>query len=187
MAIARRFRITHEEVFGHGAYLVSEVSPVLDFEKSSRETKVQQVDKETGLLLWSVDALDADPEARKQSKTVSVKFAAPHQPVPPANASGMPFTPVVLEGLRALPYVDKNGNRVRRPSPRPLWRSRVVHTGVELPALRRQGQATAGASVLRGWAPGRGPVPLARRPRRRPGRGHQSIRWRRGRRPGQQW
>ena len=113
MAIARRFRITHDEVFGHGAYLVSEVSPVLDFEKSSRETKVQQVDKETGLLLWSVDALDADPEARKQSKTVSVKFAAPYQPVPPANASGMPFTPVVFEGLTALPYVDENGTRAR--------------------------------------------------------------------------
>ena len=113
MAIARRFRITHDQVFGHGAYLVSEVTPVLDFEKSSRETKVQQVDKETGLLLWSVDALDADPEARKQSKTVSVKFAAPHQPVPPANASGMPFTPVVFEGLTALPYVDENGTRAR--------------------------------------------------------------------------
>ena len=113
MAIARRFRITHDEVFGHGAYLVSEVTPVLDFEKSSREVKVQQVDKETGLLLWSVDALDADPEARKASKTVSVKFAAPYQPVPPANSSGMPFTPVVFEGLTALPYVDENGTRAR--------------------------------------------------------------------------
>ena len=48
MAIARRFKISHDEVFAFGAYLVGEVSPVFDFEKSSKDAKVQQIDKDNG-------------------------------------------------------------------------------------------------------------------------------------------
>jgi hypothetical protein len=50
-------------VFPFGAYLVGEVGPVFDFDKSTKDSKVQQVDKDSGLLLWSVEVLDADPEA----------------------------------------------------------------------------------------------------------------------------
>ena len=110
MAIARRFRITHDEVFPFGAYLISEVGPVFDFEKSTKDTKVQQVDKDTGLLLWSVDVLDADPDAGRKSRTVSVKIAAKHQPVPPPTQEGSPFRLVVFEGLSALPYIEESGN-----------------------------------------------------------------------------
>ena len=74
MAISRRFPIPFDLAFPSGAYLVSEVSPVFDFDKSTRENKVQQVDIETGKLLWQVDVLDADPEAKRSSKTVSVKI-----------------------------------------------------------------------------------------------------------------
>lgn len=107
MAIAKRFKISHDEVFPHGAYLVSEVIPVNDFERSTRDNKVQQVDADTGLPLWSVDVLDADPEASRAARTVVVKFTAKVQPVPPANDSSTPFTPVVFHGLSALPYVER--------------------------------------------------------------------------------
>ncbi len=110
MAIARRFKITHDEVFPFGAYLIGEVGPVFDFEKSTKDTKVQQVDKDTGLLLWSVDVLDADPDANRKSRTVSVKIAANHQPVPPPAQDGSPFRLVVFEGLSALPYIEESGN-----------------------------------------------------------------------------
>ena len=109
MAIARRFKIGHDEVFPFGAYLVGEVGPVFDFDRSTKELKVQQVDKDNGLLLWSVEVLDADPEAGKKSKTVTVKIAAKVQPVPPEALPGLPFRPVVFQGLTALPYIDDAG------------------------------------------------------------------------------
>ena len=109
MAIARRFKISHDEVFAFGAYLVGEVGPVFDFEKSSKDAKVQQIDKDNGLPLWSVEVLDADPEAGKKSKTVTVKMAARVQPVPPDALPGLPFRPVVFQGLSALPYIDDAG------------------------------------------------------------------------------
>ena len=109
MAIAKRFKISHDEVFAFGAYLVGEVGPVFDFDRSTKELKVQQVDKDSGLLLWSVEVLDADPEAGKKSKTVTVKIAAKVQPVPPEALPGLPFRPVVFQGLSALPYIDDAG------------------------------------------------------------------------------
>ncbi len=109
MAIARRFKIGHDEVFPFGAFLVGEVGPVFDYDKSSKDLKVQQVDKDNGLLLWSVEVLDADPEAGKKSKTVTVKIPAKVQPVPPEALPGLPFRPVVFAGLSALPYIDDAG------------------------------------------------------------------------------
>ena len=55
MAIAKRFKISHDEVFPHGAFIVSPVTPVSDFERSTRENKVQQVDLDTGLPIWQVE------------------------------------------------------------------------------------------------------------------------------------
>jgi hypothetical protein len=109
MAIQRRFKVGHDEVFPYGAFLLGEVVPVWDYDKSSKDAKVQQVDKDTGLLLWSVDVVDADPEAGRKSKTVTVKIAAKVQPVPPEALPGLPFRPAVFEGLTALPYIDDSG------------------------------------------------------------------------------
>ncbi len=144
MAIARRFKITHDEVFPFGAYLISEVGPVFDFEKSTKDTKVQQVDKDTGLLLWSVDVLDADPDAGRKSRTVSVKIAAKHQPVPPPAQEGSPFRLVVFEGLSALPYIEESGNFSRI-----AWSFKAA--GLTAPpraprALPRQGPAAGKAA-----------------------------------------
>jgi hypothetical protein len=82
---------------------VGEVIPVRDFDRSTKESPVQAVDKETGQLLWSVDVIDADPEARE--KTLRVKIPAPVQPVPPEAAPGVPFRPVVFDALTMTPYV----------------------------------------------------------------------------------
>lgn len=110
MAIAKRLQVAHGDVFAHGAFVVSEVTQVLDFDASTRELKVQAKDKDSGLLLWQVEVLDVDPEAPKKGRTVTVKFAAKVQPIPPEALPDLPLRPVEFEGLSALPYVDTNGN-----------------------------------------------------------------------------
>ena len=111
MALTNRFKISMLDVFPHGAYLVSEVEPVRDFDKSSAGRPVQAVDKESGLPVWAVSVLDADPEARRSDKTVTVKIAATYQPVPPEAAAGLPFRPVEFDGLTVTPYVNESGGR----------------------------------------------------------------------------
>lgn len=114
MAISRRFPMPFEVAFPLGAYLVSEVTPVVDYDKSTRENKVQQVDPDTGKPLWQVDVLDADPEAKRATKTVAVKIPAKVQPVPPGNDGASPFTAVVFEGLTALPWIEQVGESFSR-------------------------------------------------------------------------
>jgi hypothetical protein len=82
---------------------VGEVEAMRDFDRSTREQAVQAVDRDTGELVWTVDVVDADPEARE--RTVRVKITAPVRPVPPETAPGVPFRPVEFEGLTATPYV----------------------------------------------------------------------------------
>ncbi|MGL5930188.1 MAG: plasmid replication, integration and excision activator [Dermatophilaceae bacterium] len=118
MAMQRRFAVQMGEVFPHGAYLVGEVEAVIDYDRSKAGPKVQAVDvnkagEGTGLPVWSVPVLDADPEAGKRDKTVVVKLIAAHQPVPPRNDAGLPFVPVEFTGLSVTPYVDENGQRAR--------------------------------------------------------------------------
>lgn len=112
MAMQRRFRVGFAEVFPNGAFLKGSVEPVLDFkvDKRSDGSRPQQVDQETGLLVWQVVVLDADEEAGKRDTAVSVKFLARVQPVPPENKTPFPWTPVEFVGLSALPYVEDLGN-----------------------------------------------------------------------------
>ena len=113
MAVNPRFKITMLDVFPHGAYLVSDVEMVRDYDKSSAGRPVQATDKESGLPVWAVSVLDADPEARRGDKTVTVKIACRHQPIPPETVPGLPFRPVEFEGLTVTPYVNESGNRPR--------------------------------------------------------------------------
>ena len=62
---------------------------------------IQQADKITGLPLWVIEVIDADPEARQ--RTVKVKVAAQYQPVLPDAPAGSPFVPVEFEGLQRHP------------------------------------------------------------------------------------
>jgi len=113
MAMPRKIPVEFGQVFPHGVYAVGEVGMVKDFDKSTREKPVQQSDPETGMPMWAVDVIDADPEATKSTRSVTVKVIAKVQPVLPAEANGLPFRPVEFEGLTATPYVDDNGNFAR--------------------------------------------------------------------------
>ena len=91
-------------VFPDGAYAAGKFEMVRDFDRSSGDRVVQQIDKVTGLPLWVVEVIDADEAARQ--RTVKVKVAAQVQPVLPSPAAGSPFTAVEFDGLTVTPYVD---------------------------------------------------------------------------------
>jgi hypothetical protein len=103
MAIRGAIHMAHEDAFSHGSFMVGEVEPMRDFDRSTKDQAVQAVDRDTGVLVWTVDVIDADPDARE--RTVRVKLLAPVQPVPPAAIEGVPFRPVEFDGLTATPYV----------------------------------------------------------------------------------
>ncbi|WP_243831989.1 hypothetical protein [Naumannella halotolerans] len=97
-----------EDVFPHGAGVVSAVSQQRDFDRSTKENSVQQLDKDSGKPIWIVDVMDFDPEARE--RTVRVKIIADVQPVPPEQLQGTPVRPVILENLTVMPYQKETGN-----------------------------------------------------------------------------
>jgi hypothetical protein len=104
MAVPSLIPIEFGAVFPDGAYAAGGIEAVRDFDRSSGDRVVQQVDKHTGLPLWVVEVIDADPDARQ--RTVKVKIAATVQPVLPSPVPGSPFTAVEFEGMTATPYVD---------------------------------------------------------------------------------
>ena len=110
MAISGALRVDCAEAFPHGLGTISDVGSLDDFDKSTKDKRVQARDKETGLPMWQVEVLDFDPKARE--KTFRVKIAAEVQPVPPDALPGAPVRPVVLEGLTVTPYI-KDGPRPR--------------------------------------------------------------------------
>ena len=123
MAQLGPFPVEFGAVFPSGAYAAGGVEKVRDFERSSGDRVVQQADKHTGLPLWVVEVIDADPEARQ--RTVKVKVAAQYQPVLPDAPAGSPFVPVEFEGLTATPWVDASRCQGKRGQVRaPGWRTR---------------------------------------------------------------
>src|SRR4051794_29816866 len=88
MAVSGPFKVECGELFPFGLGVVGEVTPLDDFEKSTRENRVQARDKDSGLPVWQVEVLDFDPQAR--DKTFRVKIAAVVQPVPPEAIPGAP-------------------------------------------------------------------------------------------------
>jgi len=106
---------------------------VRDFDRSSGDRVVQQVDKHTGLPLWVVEVIDADPEARQ--RTVKVKIAAQVQPVLPPPAPGSPFTAIEFDGMTVTPYVDASrcaGDGKRKCAARQAYSLKA--TGVRAPS-----------------------------------------------------
>jgi hypothetical protein len=104
MAQLGPFPVEFGAVFPSGAYAAGGFEMVRDFERSRGDLVIQQADKATGLPLWVIEVIDADPEARQ--RTVKVKVAAEYQPVLPPPAPGSPFTAIEFEGLMATPWVD---------------------------------------------------------------------------------
>ncbi|AKU18102.1 hypothetical protein [Luteipulveratus mongoliensis] len=146
MAIQRRISVQHSDVFPMDAVLKPSkdgvVTPVIDFnaEKRADGSRAQQVDKETGLLVWQVTVIDLDVEAGKKDTALTVKFLAPQQPIPPSNKSGLPWIPVEFVGLSALPYVDDNGSR-----PRIAWSYRAE--GMVEPGAAAGGRGSAASKA----------------------------------------
>jgi hypothetical protein len=107
MALQGPIPVQFSQVFPHGAYAAGVIEPVRDFDASKDGRFVQAKDRQSGLPVWQVDVIDADPAAR--TKTARVKIAASEQPVLPAASPGMPFIPVDLTGLAVIPYVNPAG------------------------------------------------------------------------------
>ena len=87
MALQGQIPIEFGMVFPAGAYAAGGIEMVRDFDRSSGDRVVQQVDKHSGLPLWVVEVIDAQEDARQ--RTVKVKIAAQVQPVLPAPGSGV--------------------------------------------------------------------------------------------------
>ena len=112
MAIPRRIPVAFGDVFPNGAYVLG-VEPSNDFEKMrAGAPDPQELDKDTGLRIWAVRIMDADPTAR--TAELKVKIAAEVAPVPPDPIPGTPFRPVELAGVLVIPWVDTNGSRPRQ-------------------------------------------------------------------------
>lgn len=115
MALQGGIPVAHDVVFPFGAYVVGEVSPVLDFEASTKDRPVAARDKVTGELMWAVPVMDGDPSLKAAAKSVSVKILSAVEPVipaVPAEMAGLPFVPVQFDGLTVTPYVNQATSRL---------------------------------------------------------------------------
>ena len=104
MAMQGQIPVEFGAVFPDGAYAAGKFEMVRDFDRSSGDRVVQQIDKHSGLPLWVVEVID--PQEGARNLTVKVKVASEYQPVLPAPAPGSPFTAIEFEGMTATPYVD---------------------------------------------------------------------------------
>ena len=137
MAVQGPFKVECAELFPHGLAVVGEVTALDDFDKSTRENRVQARDKDTGLPMWQVEVLDFDQQARE--KTFKVKIAAAVQPVPPEAMAQVPVRPVLLDGLMVMPYLKEVPNpRFGKVPGAPATVSRIAYS------LRCSGLAAPG-------------------------------------------
>jgi hypothetical protein len=74
MALQGPIPVQFSQVFPHGAYAAGAIEPVRDFDASKDGRFVQAKDRDSGLPVWQVDVIDADPAAR--TKTARVKIAS---------------------------------------------------------------------------------------------------------------
>ena len=129
MAMPRKIPVDFGLAFPHGAYMVGEIKPVRDYDRSTKDQVVQASDPDSGTLLWAVDVVDGDPEVTKSNRMMTVKVQAAVQPVLDTKSESGPFTPVEFSDMTATAYVDDNGNFSRL-----AWSLRAK--GVSNPATR---------------------------------------------------
>jgi hypothetical protein len=108
----KRFAVQFDELFPEGAYVIGEVTAVTEYqpqEDKARNRPVRpRIDEASGLPIFKVTI--ADPSAEKdRDKSITVEIASRVQPVPPAAVNGLPFRPVVLEGLTVQPRAETSG------------------------------------------------------------------------------
>lgn len=112
MALQTAIPVSFEAYFPRGAFMVGEVEPVVKWSDDG-DRQGQDLDKNTGHPLWQVRVIDADPDARKGQNEVTVKIASITEPSAPPEAQGLPFRPVLFEGLSVTPYVKEGQGRPR--------------------------------------------------------------------------
>ena len=131
-----------DEWFPEGLYLVGQIVAVTEYQSQEDRARNRPVrprlDEVTGLPLYR--GTFADPSAEKdREKSVTVEFAAKVQPVPPSAVPGVPFRPVVLEGMTVQPRAEVSGQA--------KWITWVIRaTGMTAPVTG----STAGTSAGRG-------------------------------------
>jgi hypothetical protein len=131
-----RFAVDFDEWYPQGLYLVGEIQAVTEYQSHQDKARNRPVrprlDEVTGRPLFR--GTFADPSAEKdREKSITVEFACPHQPVPPPAVPGLPFRPVVLEGMTVQPRAETSGQA--------KWITWIVRaTGMAAPA------ATSGAN-----------------------------------------
>jgi hypothetical protein len=144
MGAPKHLRLTadFDEWFPQGLYLVGEIVPVTEYQSQEDRARNRPVrprtDEATGLALFR--GTFADPAAEKdREKSVTVEFAAKVQPVPPAAMPGVPFRPVVLEGLTVQPRAEVSGQA--------KWITWVIRaTGMTAPTAGKAGTRSADTS-----------------------------------------
>ncbi|WP_308164834.1 plasmid replication, integration and excision activator [Nonomuraea sediminis] len=104
--------MSFDQVFPRGCYLIGQVEPVRDFDRSTKESFVQSRDKDTGLPLWQVAVLDGDPTAKAAQRTMSIKIPSAEEPEVPDLPQGHPIMPVEIVGLTVTPYVAQSTGRL---------------------------------------------------------------------------
>jgi hypothetical protein len=135
-----RFAVDFDEWFPQGLYLVGEITPMTEYqshEDKARNRPIRpRVDEVTGRPLFR--GTFADPSAEKdREKSVTVEFACAHQPVPPAAVAGLPFRPVVLEGMTVAPRAETSGQA--------KWLTWTIRaTGMTAPSSTTADGTTAG-------------------------------------------
>lgn len=112
MALQTAIPVSFEAYFPRGAFMVGEVEPVVKWSDDG-ERQGQDLDKNSGHPLWQVRVIDADPDARKGQNEVTVKISSITEPQAPPEAQGLPFRPVVFDGLSVTPYVKEGQGRPR--------------------------------------------------------------------------
>jgi hypothetical protein len=61
MAIKGAIQMGQDDVFPDGSFVVGDVAPLRDFDRSTKDQAVHAVDRDTGVLLWTFDGLTATP------------------------------------------------------------------------------------------------------------------------------
>jgi hypothetical protein len=126
-----KFETSMEKLLPMGAWLVSGVEAIKDFERSGpgAEGFVQALDKETREKLWVVTVQSGDMEnAPAWLQRFKVKIASSVRPELPPVMPGTPFRPVVLDGLVLVPYLDDKACTPPEPGRRHRCRAKIAYS-----------------------------------------------------------
>lgn len=141
-----RYETSMDKLLPCGAWLVSGVEAIKDFDRSSPgpEGFVQALDKGSGEALWTVTVQSGDMEnAPAWLQRFKVKIASPAMPELPPVMPGTPFRPVWLDGLAVVPYVDDKSCTGTEVGKRHRCRAKVAYS-VRATGLRDPTGAKAG-------------------------------------------